>query len=530
MEPFFLRRPRFCVDGSFPPVVFVICAQFWVGFWVSWPTLATVAAPLPFRPLSPFPPKPFVPNKLTWCFLLFSGEYQMKPLYEDFFDRHLDDLKRDGRYREFKTMTRRAGQFPVAKQQSSTFGASQEDPNSSREKLQDITVWCSNDYMGMGQHPVVIDAMHKALLEAGAGSGGTRNISGTNRFHTDLERELSMLHAKEASLVFANCYSANHSTIVALGKLIPNLVIFSDAKNHASLIEGMRHSGLQKKIFRHNDVKHLEELLAAADPSVPKMIIFESVYSMDGTIAPISQICDLADKYNALTFIDEVHAVGLYGQTGAGVAEREGVMHRLDIISGTLGKAFGVFGGYISASFKFIDSIRSSASGFIFTTSIPPTVCAGAAASVKYLKQHNELRVQHQGKARQLKTLLREAGLPIIESPSHIVPVLVGDAALCKKMADRLLSKYNIYVQPINYPTVPVGTERFRLTPSPVHSDQMMLEMRDALVQLWKEFNLPLKVVQHTAHLGQTSRPASPVPNVDAVPMPHIKQVTAAAN
>jgi 5-aminolevulinate synthase len=454
----------------------------------------------------------------------------MKPLYEDFFDRHLDDLKRDGRYREFKTMTRRAGQFPVAKQQSSTFGASQEDPNSSREKLQDITVWCSNDYMGMGQHPVVIDAMHKALLEAGAGSGGTRNISGTNRFHTDLERELSMLHAKEASLVFANCYSANHSTIVALGKLIPNLVIFSDAKNHASLIEGLRHSGLQKKIFRHNDVKHLEELLAAADPSVPKMIIFESVYSMDGTIAPISQICDLADKYNALTFIDEVHAVGLYGQTGAGVAEREGVMHRLDIISGTLGKAFGVFGGYISASFKFIDSIRSSASGFIFTTSIPPTVCAGAAASVKYLKQHNELRVQHQGKARQLKTLLREAGLPIIESPSHIVPVLVGDAALCKKMADRLLSKYNIYVQPINYPTVPVGTERFRLTPSPVHSDQMMLEMRDALVQLWKEFNLPLKVVQHTAHLGQTSRPASPVPNVDAVPMPHIKQVTAAAN
>lgn len=453
----------------------------------------------------------------------------MKPMYEDFFNRHIDDLKSDGRYREFKTMTRRAGQFPVAKQQSSTFGASHEDPNSSREKANDITVWCSNDYMGMGQHPVVLDAMHNALVEAGAGSGGTRNISGTNRFHTDLERELSMLHGKEASLVFANCYSANHATIVALGKLIPNLLIFSDAKNHASLIEGMRHSGLAKKIFRHNDVKHLEELLAAADPSVPKMIIFESVYSMDGTIAPISQICDLADKYNTMTFIDEVHAVGLYGKSGAGVAERDGVMHRLDIISGTLGKAFGVFGGYISASFKLIDSIRSSASGFIFTTSLPPTVCAGAATSVRYLKQHNELRVQHQSKAKQLKSLLREAGLPIIESPSHIVPVLVGDASLCKKMADRLLSKYNIYVQPINYPTVPVGTERFRLTPSPVHTDQMMLEMRDALIQLWKEFNLPLKVVQHTAHIGQVARPA-PVPSVESVPLPHLKQISTAAN
>jgi 5-aminolevulinate synthase len=301
--------------------------------------------------------------------------------------------------------------------------------------------------------------MTNAIHEAGAGSGGTRNISGTSRFHTELEAELSRLHRKEASLVFANCYSANHATIVALVKLIPNLMIFSDQKNHASLIEGMRHSGAPKKVFKHNDLVHLEQLLQEADPNVPKIIIFESVYSMDGTIAPIKEICDLADKYNAMTFIDEVHAVGLYGEHGAGVAERDGLMHRLDIISGTLAKAFGVYGGYISASMKLIDSVRSSAPGFIFTTSLPPTVCAGAAASVNYLSQHNELRVEHQAKSRRLKTLLREVGLPIIDSPSHIVPVLVGDALLCKKMADRLLARFNIYVQPINCsytPYVPV--------------------------------------------------------------------------
>lgn len=417
--------------------------------------------------------------------------------YNRFFDESLDTLKKEGRYREFKTMTRRAGSFPVCEQQASTFGGSSDEqtPSLDSANRDDITIWCSNDYLGMGQHPVVLDAVCNAVREAGAGSGGTRNIGGTNRFHTQLEAELADLHHKEASLVFSNCFSANVALLSAVSKLIPGITYLSDAKNHSSLIEGMR--GAPKKIFKHNDMQDLERLLAEMPHDQPKMIVFESVYSMDGTIAPIKTVCDLAGKYNAMTFIDEVHAVGLYGPRGAGVAERDGQMARLDVISGTLGKAFGVFGGYIAASKRIVDCVRSFAPTFIFSTSPPPSVCAGAATSVKYLKEHNELRVAHQAKAARLKALLRAEGIPIVESPSHIVPVLIGDAVKCKQMADRLLNHYGIYVQPINYPTVPVGTERFRFTPSPVHSEEMMMYLRDSLVSLWHEFNMPLQRPAH---------------------------------
>jgi 5-aminolevulinate synthase len=441
--------------------------------------------------------------------------------YNTFFDESIDKLKKEGRYREFKTMTRKAGQFPVCSQQASTFGGSvggvsshhqSTDPhcssspnNPASSERDDVTIWCSNDYLGMGQHPVVLEATVKSIMESGAGSGGTRNIGGTNKYHTLLEAELADLHHKEASLVFSNCFSANVALLSAVAKLVPGIVFLSDAKNHASLIEGMKGSGAAKKIFKHNDMQDLERLLKDIPEGVPKMIVFESVYSMDGTIAPIDQVCDLADKYKAMTFIDEVHAVGLYGTRGAGVAERDGQMHRLDIISGTLGKAFGVFGGYIAASKRIVDCVRSFAPGFIFSTSPPPSVCAGAAASVHYLKEHNELRVAHQSKSARLKALLREEGIPILESPSHIVPVMIGDAVKCKHMADRLLNHYGIYVQPINYPTVPVGSERFRFTPSPVHSEEMMLYLRDSLVSLWKEFNIPLNnsaVEQHQQRPG----------------------------
>lgn len=412
------------------------------------------------------------------CQSLFSNKRYISSnkerVYDSAFQNYLSSLKKDGRYRIFKSMTRHVGQFPLASHIS-----------------KNVTVWCSNDYLGMGQHPYVLGAMRQVLDTVGAGSGGTRNISGTSKYHIELEQEVAKLHNKEAGLVFANCYSANHATIIALAKLLPELVILSDQKNHASLIEGIRHSGAAKKIFKHNDVQHLEQLLKELDPSVPKLIIFESVYSMDGSIAPIKTICDLADQYNAMTFIDEVHAVGLYGKTGAGVAEREGLMDRIDIISGTLAKAYGVYGGYVAASSNIIDAVRSSASGFIFTSSLPPHVCAGAAASIRFLKEHKELREQHQQKTKQLKELLRDAGLPLMDNPSHIVPILIGDAKLCRDMADQLLEKYNIYVQPINYPTVPVGTERFRFTPSPVHTEKMMFHLRDSLVKLWHDFNQP---------------------------------------
>ncbi|KAN0030817.1 hypothetical protein ACTA71_009462 [Dictyostelium dimigraforme] len=353
-----------------------------------------------------------------------------------------------------------------------------------------VAVWCSNDYLGMGQHPVVINEMTNCIKKMGAGSGGTRNISGTTSEHVKLEMELADLHGKENALVFGSCYIANVNAVTSIAAAMPNCMIFSDAKNHASLIEGIRNSKLDKKVFRHNDIKHLEDLLAAADPSRPKLIIFESVYSMDGTIAPIKEICDLADKYNALTFIDEVHAVGLYGERGAGVCERDNLMDRVDIISGTLGKAFGVFGGYIAANKEIVDTIRCLSPGFIFTTSIPPSIAAGARASVAYLKGSALERTQHQERTNKLKQMLKDASLPVLDTDSHIVPLMVGDSVLCKKMSDYLLSNHSIYVQPINYPTVAKGTERFRLTPSPVHNDDSMKKLVEGMKDCWTRFGL----------------------------------------
>jgi len=344
----------------------------------------------------------------------------------------------------------------------------------------------------MGQHPKVVHAIQQAVQENGAGSGGTRNIAGTNKYHLALEAELADLHHKESSLLFANCYSANVSAISTIVKLIPGLILFSDEKNHASLIDGIKQSRATKHVFHHNDVEHLREQLQKYPKNTPKMLIFESVYSMDGTVAPIEQICDLADEFNCLTFIDEVHAVGLYGDRGAGIAERDGVMQRLDIISGTLAKAYGVYGGYVAANKHIVDSIRSFAPGFIFTTALPPSVTSGALAAVRHLKTSTIERALHQHKSSELKRLLLHAGLPVLDSQTHIVPVLVGNAALCKRMSDRLLEKFSIYVQPINYPTVPVGTERFRLTPAPVHTPAMMEYLVKSLTELWKEFNLEI--------------------------------------
>ena len=395
--------------------------------------------------------------------------------YEKTFSDVISSIKEEGRYREFIPIQRTVGKFPKA-----------EYCNDSKE----VTVWCSNDYLGMGQHPNVLQAMTNAITFSGAGSGGTRNISGNTKFHIQLESELADLHKKQAALLFSSCYIANSSCISTFGKIMPNAILYSDKKNHASLIEGIRNSRLQKKIFNHNDLDHLEELLQQDDINTPKMIIFESVYSMDGSIAPIKEICELAKKYNALTFIDEVHAVGLYGNRGGGVAEREGLLDELDVVSGTLGKAFGVYGGYIAASEKFIDVMRSTAPGFIFTTSLPPVVAAGALESVKHLKNSMVERKQHTHQYKLMKKKLRDAGLPILNTQSHIIPVIIGDAKLCKQASDYLLKEYSIYVQPINYPTVDVGTERFRLTPGPLHSEKLMDEMVDALVKTFNYFNI----------------------------------------
>ncbi|MEP1328719.1 5-aminolevulinate synthase [Pseudophaeobacter sp.] len=388
-------------------------------------------------------------------------------------DAAIERLHDEGRYRTFIDIERKNGQFPHAVWTR---------PDGT---TQDITVWCGNDYLGMGQNPVVLQAMHEAIDATGAGSGGTRNISGTTVYHKRLEAELADLHGKEAALLFTSAYIANDATLSTLPKLFPGLIIYSDALNHASMIEGVRRNGGAKRVFRHNDVAHLRELLAADDPAAPKLIAFESVYSMDGDFGPIEEICDLADEFGALTYIDEVHAVGLYGPRGGGVTERDNLAHRIDIINGTLAKAYGVMGGYIAASPKMCDAIRSYAPGFIFTTSLSPAVAAGAAASVAYLKDHPELREKHQELAKALKLRLKGLGLPIIDHGSHIVPVIVGDPVHTKKLSDMLLSEFGLYVQPINYPTVPRGTERLRFTPSPVHGPQEIDHLVQAMDSLW---------------------------------------------
>ncbi|VAV98860.1 5-aminolevulinate synthase [hydrothermal vent metagenome] len=397
--------------------------------------------------------------------------------YNQIFSDALKAVKEEGRYRVFTDIVRQRGNFPKAVWH--TDGG-----------IRDITVWCSNDYLGMGQQPKVIAAMQDTLKNTGAGAGGTRNISGTNHLHVLLEQELADLHNKEAGLLFTSGYISNEATLSTMAKLMPGCVIFSDELNHASMIEGIRHSGCKKHIFRHNDIRHLESLLRATDPALPKLIAFESIYSMDGDFAPIREFCDLADKYNALTYLDEVHAVGMYGRRGGGVAEQEGLMDRITVIEGTLGKAFGLMGGYITASHDIVDAIRSYAPGFIFTTSLSPVITAGALASVRHLKDSQYERKIHQERAATLKEKMSAADLPVMPSESHIVPVLVGDPVICKQASDILLNEYNIYVQPINYPTVPRGTERLRFTPSPLHSDEMIDHLVASLKSVWKRLDV----------------------------------------
>ncbi|WP_306111049.1 MULTISPECIES: 5-aminolevulinate synthase [Roseovarius] len=395
--------------------------------------------------------------------------------YQEFFRSELDGLRAEGNYREFAELERRRGQFPKAHCYNGP---------------ENVTVWCSNDYLGMGQHPVVLDAMHDALDTTGAGAGGTRNISGTTHAHVQLEAELADLHGKDSALLFTSGYVSNWAALGTLASRIPGLVVLSDALNHASMIEGIRHSRAQKVIWKHNDLADLEAKLAALPANAPKMIAFESAYSMDGDIAPIKEICDLADKYGAMTYLDEVHAVGLYGPRGGGIAEREGLMDRLTVIEGTLGKAFGVMGGYIAASTELCDFVRSFASGFIFTTALPPCVAAGAAAAVRHLKHSSEERSQQQARVAEVRARLDAIGLPHIENPSHIIPVMVGDPVKCKYISDVLMRDHGIYIQPINYPTVPKGAERLRITPSPVHSAEDVDRLISALEELWAQCQL----------------------------------------
>ncbi|MBL8660540.1 MAG: 5-aminolevulinate synthase [Rhodospirillales bacterium] len=397
--------------------------------------------------------------------------------YEAFFSEQVDRLRREGRYRVFAELERDAGRFPraVCHIEGST---------------SEITVWCSNDYLGMGQHPAVLAAMHDAVERYGAGAGGTRNISGTNHTHVVLERELADWHQTEAALLFGSGWIANMTALSTICRMLPQCVVISDSMNHNSMIEGIVHSKAEKRIFRHNDVQHLDMLLADCDPERPKLVAFESVYSMDGDIAPIGEICDVAERHNAMTFLDEVHAVGMYGPRGAGVAERDGQMSRLTVIQGTLAKAVGTVGGYIAGSAALCDFVRSYGAGFIFSTAMPPAIAAGALASIRHLKDHNEIRIRHQERAATLKRRLAEAGLPVADSASHIVPVMVGDPVLCKQASDELLRRHGVYVQPINFPTVAKGTERLRITPTPLHSDDHMDHLVHALTDVWRRLHL----------------------------------------